>query len=344
MSAVGGAERMTVTFAKQLNRERYDVKFCILEITDNKGIEKFISDDYPKIHIPFTSFGLNLKLLQSFYEVLKVERPDFVFSSLISINYRLLIFARHFRQTVFIVRNNIYLASSSIYQKALIKLTYPKAARVIAQTEEMKGELDRLMKCRNEKVVVIHNPVDIDTIQKKLANYQPFMNPHKINYVAVGRFAPSKAYDILAKAFYHVCQKEPESVLYIVGRYDEQNSYFQKVWQWIKTNGIEDKIHLVGFNDNPYQYMKNADCFVLSSRNEGLPNVLVEALYIGTPAAACTCIPVIERIMDEGKTGYLARSEDAEGLAKAMLKAKGLGRIRSTYKASSIENLIKYFD
>lgn len=343
MSAVGGAERMTVTFAKQLNRKKYDVKFCILEIADNKGIEKFIGDDYSKIHIPFTSFGLNLKLLQSFYKVLKEERPDFVFSSLISINFRLLIFARHFRQTVFIVRNNIYLASSSIYQKALIKLTYSQAARVIAQTEEMKDELDTLLKCVHEKVVVIHNPVDIDTIQKKLADYQPFMNPHKINYVAVGRFAPSKAYDVLARAFYHVCKKEVNSELYIVGRYDEQNSYFQEVWNWVKAHGIEDKVHLVGFHDNPYQYMRNADCFVLSSRNEGLPNVLIEALHIGTPAAACTCIPVVERILDEGKTGYLAKSEDAEGLAEAMMKASKLGRVKSTYKASSIENFLQYF-
>lgn len=343
-SAVGGAERMTITFANQLDRTRYDVKYCILDVAGKRDIESFICNDYSQIHISFTSFGLNLKLLQSFYKVLKEERPDFVFSSLISINFRLLIFARHFRQTVFIVRNNIYLASSSIYQKALIKLTYPKAARVIAQTEEMKAELDELLKCDHEKVVVIHNPVDIDTIQKKLADYQPFMNPHKTNYVAVGRFASSKAYDVLARAFYYVCKKEANSELYIVGRYDEQNSYFQRVWQLIKTSGLEEKVHLVGFHDNPYQYMRNADCFVLSSRNEGLPNVLIEALYIGTPAAACTCIPVIERIVDEGITGFLAKSEDAEGLAEAMLKAKGLGRITSTYKASSIGSLIQYFE
>ncbi len=344
MSAVGGAERMTVTFAKQMNRERYDVKFCILEIADNKGIKQFIDDCYPKIHIPFTSYGLNLRLLKAFYKVLKEERPDFVFSSLISINFRLLLFARIFKRTKFIVRNNIYLASSSIYQKTLIRMTYPQAVRVIAQTDEMKGELDRLLKCNKEKVVVIQNPVDEETIQKKLSNYQPFMNTGSVNYVAVGRFAPSKAFDVLVRAFFKVSKKEPNSELYIVGRYEEQSSYFQEVWTWVKKHGMEDKTHLVGFNDNPYQYMKNADCFVLSSRNEGLPNVLIEALYIGTPAAACNCIPVIERIIENGKTGYLAKSEDAVGLADAMMKASKLGRIKSSYKASSIESLLQYFN
>lgn len=343
MSAVGGAERMTVTFAKQLNREIFDVRFCILEIADNKGIEQFIGDNYPKIHIQHTSFGLSLKLLRSLYRVLKEERPDFVFSSLISINFRLLLFARMFKRTKFIVRNNIYLASSSIYQKILIKMTYPRAVWVIAQTDEMKGELDKLLKCDKEKVVVIHNPVDEETILKKLSNYQSFMNTGRVNYVSVGRFAPSKAFDVLVRAFNKVCKKDSNSELYIVGRYDEQNKYFQEVWKWVKEHGIEDKVHLVGFSDNPYRYMKNADCFVLSSRNEGLPNVLIEALYIGTPAAACTCIPVIERIVSEGKTGYLAKPEDAEGLADAMMKASKLGKVKSTYRASSIESLLQYF-
>ena len=344
MSAVGGAERMTVTFAKQLDREKYDVTFCILEIADNKGIEEFIGNNYKMIHIPYTSFGLNLKLLSSLYNVLKEEKPDFVFASLISINFRLLLFAGMFKQTKFIVRNNIYLASSSIYQKTLMRMTYPKAVRVIAQTDEMKEELDSLLKCDKEKVVVIQNPIDEETILKKLSNYQPFMHTGHVNYVAVGRFAPSKGFDVLVKAFNNVCKKEPYSVLYIVGRYDEQNSYFQGVWKWVKEHGIQDKIHLVGFNDNPYRYMKNADCFVLSSRNEGLPNVLIEALYIGTPVAACTCIPVIERIVNEGKTGYLAKPEDAEELADAMMKACKLGRVKSTYKASSIESLLQYFN
>lgn len=64
---------------------------------------------------------------------------------------------------------------------------------------------------------------------------------------------------------------------------------------------MSDCVFCVGFKNNPYVYMKHADCFVLSSRNEGLPNVMIEALYLGTPVAAYKCIPVIERIVDEGK-------------------------------------------
>ena len=86
--------------------------------------------------------------------------------------------------------------------------------------------------------------------------------------------------------------------------------------------------------------MRNASCFVLSSRSEGLPNALIEAQYIGTPAAACTCIPIIGRIVDEGKTGYLAEVEDYKGLAEAMMKASKLGRIKTTYKSSSFDDFL----
>ena len=95
---------------------------------------------------------------------------------------------------------------------------------------------------------------------------------------------------------------------------------------------------------NPYKFVKNADCFVLSSRNEGLPNVLIEALYLGTPVAATTCIPVIKRIVSEGKNGYLAENENFAQLANAMIMASKLGRITSTYNATSNEAYRKLFE
>ena len=107
---------------------------------------------------------------------------------------------------------------------------------------------------------------------------------------------------------------------------------------------LTDKVHCVGFKDNPYIYVKHADCFVLSSRNEGLPNVLIEALYLGTPSAATTCIPIIERIIENGETGYLAESENPESLAKAMINASALGRIKSTYKSATINDFTNLFE
>ena len=222
---------MTITYAKLLNPEEYDIKICLLSIANNKGIEQFIPPELKYEYLRFTSFGLNPRIIKEMYNVLRRESPDYVFSSLISINFRLLLLAPLFRHAKFIIRNNIYLNSSSLAQKILMCLTYPKAMIVIAQTEEMKDELIDVLKLDSNKVEVIQNPVDTQTIEVKLKDYRPFMNEAKRNYVAVGRFAPSKAFDVLVPAFGEVCRHEPESELYIVGRYDDNDDYFRSVRQ-----------------------------------------------------------------------------------------------------------------
>ena len=343
MSAVGGAERMTVTFAKQLDRERYDVIFYLLDYKSNRGIQDFIPQSYKVHYISSSSFGLNPKVVWALYKILKKENPDIVFSSLISINFRLLLWKPLFRKVCFVVRNNIYLKKTSIsfMQRMLMRFTYPRANYIIAQTDEMKDELVDLLHLDTSTIRVIQNPVDSQTIDEKLKNFVPFMNSLTTNYVGIGRYSKGKAFDILIKAFNVVCQKEPESELYIVGRYDEKSDFYIQLMKLIDKLNLESKIHIEGYSNNPYKYMKNADCFVLASRSEGLPNALIEAQYIGTPAAACTCIPIIERIVEEGKTGFLAKPEDFEGLAQAMMSASKLGRIKSTYQSSSFNDFLE---
>lgn len=63
---------------------------------------------------------------------------------------------------------------------------------------------------------------------------------------------------------------------------------------------------------------------------------MIESLYLGTPVAAFKCIPIIERIVTAGVDGFLAEKEDITGLAKAMVEASKLGRIKSVYKSASI--------
>lgn len=343
MSAVGGAERMTVTFAKQLNREKYDVIFYLLDYKSSRGILDFIPKTYKIHHILSSSFGLNPKVVGAFYKILKNENPDIVFSSLISINFRLLLWKPFFKKVCFVVRNNIYLKKTSIsfIQRMLMRFTYPRADYIIAQTDEMKEELIDLLHLDASTIRVIQNPVDTETIDNKLNHYVPFMNSLTTNYVGIGRYSKGKAFDVLVKAFNIVCQKEPESELYIVGRYDEKSDFYIKLMELIDRLKLESKIHIEGYSNNPYKYMKNADCFVLASRSEGLPNALIEAQYIGTPAAACTCIPVIERIVENGKNGFLAKPEDFEGLAQAMINASKLGRIKSSYQPAAFNEFVE---
>ena len=82
----------------------------------------------------------------------------------------------------------------------------------------------------------------------------------------------------------------------------------------------------------------------MSSRNEGLPNVLIESLYLGTPVAATKCIPVISRIVEDGVNGFVAEPENAESLALAMLNAVCLGRVSSSYQSADENEFAKLFE
>jgi glycosyltransferase involved in cell wall biosynthesis len=159
----------------------------------------------------------------------------------------------------------------------------------------------------------------------------------------VGRVAYEKGFDLLLKAFRIVRDNNDDVVLYIIGDYNYDKSYYRSLCDLIKILELDDCVYFVGYTNNPYVYMKNGDCFVLSSRKEGLPNVLIEALYCGMPCAAFNCIPVVERIIDSGVTGYIAEDGNYEKLANAMMKCRGLGKVESSYIGCSENQILDLF-
>lgn len=337
-AAVGGAERMSVTVTKALDRERFEVIYYL--VGSFKGekapLEEFIPQDM-KVHtIPYTN---PIRMIIKMFYVISLEKPHVVFASVINLNNKLMLLRNFFKKTKFIARCDNYLYTYNEKQRKIIDKTYHQADIIIAQTEEMKQELKDEMNIPDEKIVALMNPVDSDTIDKMIKDApSPYPNDGMIRYVACGRFAYQKGFDMLVDTFRRVKDVQPNAELYIVGRKDGGcEDCYHDVENIIISRNLQDSVFCVGFKKNPYTYIKYADCFVLSSRWEGLPNVMIESLYLGTPVAAFKCIPVIERIVTEGKDGYLAEKDDLISLAKAMLSASQLGRIASSYKSASID-------
>lgn len=344
-SGVGGAERMTVTVTKTLDRTRYKVIYYLVDLTgDGKNpLQDFIPND---LKVNVISKQHPLKMMWQLFNIIRKEKPDTVFSSVLYLNNKILPWRSLFPRTKFIIRCENYLYTYSSKQHKMIKMSYPKADLIIAQTDEMKQELVEQIGILNNKVVVMQNPVDRETVDKKISEGQnPYPNNGKLHFVAVGRFAHQKGFDLLVEAFAKVVHQLPESELYIVGKNDgDKNSTYEEVVSIIDKYSLQDKVHCVGYQSNPYVYVKYADCFVLSSRWEGLPNVLIESLYLGTPVATFTCIPVISRIVTNGVDGYLADKENPSALAEAMQKAAKLGRVISAYRSASIEDFHYIFE
>lgn len=337
---VGGAERISVLLGKSLPKEQYDVTFCLVERGSETSIRDFIPTGYRIIAVP--NIG-PLKMMWQLFNVIRKEHPHVVFSSVMYLNTKILPFHEVFPSIRFVVRCENYLYTFNKKQHRRIRLTYRKADAIIAQTQEMADELIEQMNIGKDKVFVMQNPVDtklIDRLVKEGGN--PYPNNGKKHFVASGRFAYQKGFDMLLKAFIKVHQQRQDVDLYIIGDYNyDDGKIHSELTKLSKEDGVEGLVHCVGYQKNPYPYIKFADSFVLSSRWEGLPNVLIEALYLGTPVAAFKCIPVVERIVENGVSGYLASKEKVEELATAMLNALLLGRITSSYKSSDIGDFVR---
>ena len=342
-AGVGGAERVTITIGKNLDREKYDVSFCLVgNENDDVSVKSFIPEDYVVSFLPNAD---GFKLFLRLKKILSDQKPDFVFSSSTRLNTKLLGCALFYKKIKFIVRNNNYLYTLSRKQKFILKLTYRFADYVVAQTEEMAKELKLLLNDNFGKVVTLHNPIDKNAIDDGKNAFLPYKNNAHPVYVASGRFHPVKGFDVLIKAFKIVLQKQNRSELHILGKTsDNCEDYYRKVVEIAKECGVSDRVVFEGFQKNPYPFVKTADCFVLSSRNEGLPNVLIESLYLGTPVAATTCIPIIARIVNQGENGFLADVDSPESLADAMLNASMLGRVVSAYQSASEDDFQRLFE
>ena len=338
----GGAERMTVLIAKMLPQDEFEVKFVVV----GRGlgeIVRFIPSGYSIRQIPLKSIwcGGMIKI----WNVVREEKPDIVFSSLLYLNVRLIIVAKLYGTKV-IVRNNIDLSRTT--HKAnipLVRLTYKWADKVIAQQEEMHDEVISYTGLPAEKVITMHNPIDVDYIKECLKADNPFPKEaqSQYKYLWVARFSHQKGQDLIVGAFEMVHRDKPNAHLYLLGKYDEGDDFYKSISDFVDCHELREHVHFVGFDSNPYRWMKHADCYVMPSRFEGLPNTLIDAMYLGRPVVATRCIPVIDRIVKDGYNGIVVESENVKALAEGMKGASSLKDFEMTYRPATCEDFISLF-
>lgn len=337
----GGAERMTITIAKLLDRRKYDVRFVVIgkEVGE---IKEFIPKGYPlslvKIRNIFDFTTIRLWLL------FRKLHPHFVFSSLHYINPRVIIASKLLSSCKAIIRFNCEVNRVQGINKYLTKMSYPKADIIIAQTEEMQSDLEQTFGLTGGNVITMHNLIDVDTIKSKLSGANnPYNEENNKVVVWVGRYDPVKCPEVVVKAFIKAARKDDTINLYMVGKIDQCNEKYKEAHDIAENSSCKDRIHFVGFQDNPYKWVSNAGCFILSSKSEGSPNALFEALYLGTPSVATRCTPNIDEIIIDGINGYKIEVGDFSAMADKMIDALKLGRVKSIFKHSSEEDFVELF-
>jgi glycosyltransferase involved in cell wall biosynthesis len=194
---------------------------------------------------------------------------------------------------VYVVPTVHYTHSHSVGLKS--KLVKRLAARlwtaadgVIAVSEGVARDIAESTDINERNITALHNPVDIDEIQSMANNtidHKWLDNDDVRSIVSVGRLEPQKDRRTLLKSFATLTHTYPDVRLIIVGK----GSLREKLESFAKSLNINEKVHFTGFVENPYAYMQQASVFVLSSTNEALPTVLIEALACGCSIVSTDC-------------------------------------------------------
>lgn len=316
----GGAEKVTINIMKLLDKTLFDVH--LVTLSDN-GPSMSNVPDTVQIHILHVK-----KTLFSFFKLRKKIaelKPDIVFSSLlrghiplvftsISLIKKPYIILRSPNSPKLLIENN----ELSHIMKYLIEFAYTKADKIIAQTPEMREEIIHYHDIDPNKIKVLLNPLDQQDIDKKVAKSESPYNSNNINIIAAGRLLRQKGFDVLIESFAHVINQNPIFKLFIIG--EDVSGEQAALQQRVKELHLENHITFLGYQSNPYPYFQHADAYVLSSRWEGLPNTVLESLYLKTPVISTRCIPFLSELIHDGENGYLVEVEDISGLAEAILK------------------------
>lgn len=337
----GGAERITILYGKILKKAGFDITLLVYtpQVQSDYPLKHFIPADWCVELITGKFRKYPFKLLR----IIRKYKPDIVFSSSsYSAQFSILFKLFHLTKAKVIVRENTSPTRKSKIRCRFSHLLYPHAFAVIAQTKEMKDEMTKFYKMKDSQIIVINNPLDIEQIQIKSKEHFPFDHNYT-NYVAIGRLATPKDYPTLLNAFAIVHKANLNTRLYIVGGC-ESNKKKEELEQIIQYNSLSNSVFFEGFQPNPYKYLRWCDVFCLSSSIEGLPNVLLEALYLHKPVVATRCVPFVTQVVKEGRNGYTCNVKDSKAFAKAMMNSISLIGKDVAFVHKTEEDVIKIFE
>ena len=325
----GGAERVLSRMANHWAARGWEVTLLTFD-----GSEPPFFDLHPAVrHRPLglatsrASVRRLARLLRVLRRAIRESAPRVVISFMDQINVLVLLATRGLGLPV-VVSERVWPAHHAIgrHWNVLRRWTYPWATRLVVQHRDV---LQYFAAPVRRKGRVVPNPV---TAPPAARAAPPGRRPNTV--AAMGRLDPQKGFDVLLRAFADVAPECPEWSLVIWGE-GELRGTLERLRDEL---GLGGRAFLPGRTREPFGTMRQADLFVLSSRYEGFPNVLCEAMACGLPVVSVDCPVGPSRIVRDGIDGLLAPPGDPRALADAMrrLMRDAPGRRRLAARAPEV--------
>jgi glycosyltransferase involved in cell wall biosynthesis len=318
--AGGGAERIVLNLLEGMLELGVSLDLVVA------SLEGAYVDRIPdRVRVINLATGRVFTAIPALSQYLKKERPVALISHLNHANIVALLARKlsgHKIKLILVEHNTLSVdRGSSVRAKflpPLMRWLYPQADILVGVSQGVAEDLEEQLQLQPQTVKVVYNPVVDDRLldrAKQELDHPWFQAGSPPVFLAVGRFSIQKDFLNLLHAFAIVRKQRPARLL-ILGEGNQRSELEAEIARL----EIAADVSLPGFVANPYAYMSRAAVFVLSSRWEGLPTVLIEAMATGCPVVATDCPSGSSEILEMGKYGRLVPIENAPALADAMLQ------------------------
>lgn len=317
----GGAERVMVMLANGFASRGHKVDL-VLASAEGPYLPE-VSDavrvvDLGKRRVAATLFPL--------IRYLKSEQPEAMLSALGHANVVALLARRWARSHVRLVisEHTTPLRAASkgrvaALLRTLIRRLYPTADAIVCVSEGAREGMRQMFDLPADKMHCIYNPLDVDRVRRLMmesVDHEWITKPDGSIIVAVGRLTEAKDYPTLLRAFALLIRERPARLV-ILGEGEEE----ARLTALANELNISKSVAFLGFQKNPFAWLRACDLYVLSSRWEGLPGVLLEALACDARVVSTDCPSGPREILEAGKWGRLVPVGDPQALANAMSQA-----------------------
>ncbi|SHL65372.1 Glycosyltransferase involved in cell wall bisynthesis [Chryseobacterium carnipullorum] len=349
----GGAEKVLINFLKNLPEDKYDVDLLINLYTGMyiKEVPSWVNLHYlikgemittNKPHeIPVKAFRVLYQkmfllfpsLLYKF--VLQNKKYDVEIAAIHGMYRELLSSPQKDSKKIIWIQNDIF--NLKEYTPDVIRQLF-KFDRILVISNKLKEEMQKVARNDKEKkaVIKIFNPIDkTDTLNKANTAIDDYPFSNEIpTFITIGTVYPQKGYDRLLDVHKKLMDEGLKHQIIIIG----DGFDYENIQTKLNHLGLQETVKMLGFRSNPYPYLKKADFYVMSSRHEGFPTIIAEALILNKPVVS-TDVSGIKDLLQEGKLGIITpNSEDGicEGMKKFLTDPDLAGRYEKEIAAADL--------
>ena len=335
----GGAERVLVNLVNNMNSTQFDI--TILTLFDGGNNKKYLKSNVNYRYIFKKSFRGNshfLKLFSPNYLARKFIREDYdiAVSYLEGPTTRILSGIQNEDTKKLnwvhaeLTKKQLLTSYRSFKEFVQIYQEYDCSVFV---SETAKEAFENVTKLKSKNIVK-YNTVEANRIQKlsKQDINDVKYKTDEVKIITVGRLTKQKGYDRLLPIINKLVQKHNNLHLYILG----EGHLEPKIKEFISENKLENYVTMLGYRDNPYKYVKQADLFVCSSYSEGFSTAVTESLIVGTPVIT-TRVSGMEEMLGKNSEYGLIVENDTESLYEGLKKILSNKILLDQYKKKAVE-------